>query len=83
MKKGHQFKTWKERWFVLTVSSITYFESQENQVQKVRREGGREGGRRRLQFKFRIVISLRGLLAECLSARQLIVHRGQPTFDNY
>lgn len=34
-KKGHQVKNWKRRFFVLTRSSLTYFESREKMALKV------------------------------------------------
>ena len=34
-KKGHVVHNWKTRWFVLTASSLSYFESSENLVLKV------------------------------------------------
>lgn len=34
-KKGHVVHNWKMRWFVLTASSLNYFESQENRILKV------------------------------------------------
>ena len=34
-KKGHRMPSWKDRWFVLTRSSLTYYESEQNQIQKV------------------------------------------------
>ena len=34
-KKGHVVHNWKTRWFVLTASSLSYFESHENLILKV------------------------------------------------
>ena len=34
-KKGHVVHNWKSRWFVLTASSLSYFESHDNQILKV------------------------------------------------
>ena len=34
-KKGHVVHNWKMRWFVLTASSLSYFESRENLIMKV------------------------------------------------
>lgn len=35
-KKGHVVHNWKFRWFVLTASSLSYFESHESMILKVR-----------------------------------------------
>lgn len=34
-KKGHKIASWKERWFVLTTSTLTYYESLTNRTLKV------------------------------------------------
>lgn len=34
-KKGHLVHNWKMRWFVLTASALTYFESHDNMLLKV------------------------------------------------
>lgn len=35
-KRGHVRKNWKDRFFVLAVRSLTYYESQSNLAKKVR-----------------------------------------------
>lgn len=34
-KKGHKVQTWKDRWFVLTSTNLSYYESLENRILKV------------------------------------------------
>ena len=34
-KKGHKIHNWKDRWFILTPTTLAYYESEENPVLKV------------------------------------------------
>ena len=49
-KKGHVVHNWKMRWFVLTASALTYFESQDNLILKVCVQGRIQDFRRGSSF---------------------------------